>query len=129
MRGVRVRGPVATIADTVRRTGATQAIIAIPSHAAAVTRAVLSNLAGKLTHKPAGAVKGYVTDTETRGSVSFTVGKDYRFSTTLRLGAGSTPCTPLSGTCCSCATRCPTSLLRSVLCRGPSSVSRSAVPA
>ncbi|RIE15998.1 nucleoside-diphosphate sugar epimerase/dehydratase [Candidatus Cryosericum septentrionale] len=45
IRGVRVRGPVATIADTVRRTGATQAVIAIPSHAAAVTRAVLSNLA------------------------------------------------------------------------------------
>src|SRR5664280_860601 len=45
MRSVRVRGPVATIADTVRRTGATQAVIAIPSHAAAVTRAVLSNLA------------------------------------------------------------------------------------
>jgi hypothetical protein len=45
-------------------------------------------LAGRLTHKPAGAVKGYVTDTETRGSVSFTVGKDYRFSTTLRLGTG-----------------------------------------
>jgi len=45
-------------------------------------------LAGKLTHKPAGAVKGYVTDTETRGSISFAVGKDYRLSTTLRLGTG-----------------------------------------
>jgi len=45
IRGVRVRGPVATIADTARRTRATQAVIAIPSHAAAVTRAVLSNLA------------------------------------------------------------------------------------
>ena len=45
MRGVHVRGPVATIADTARRTGATQAVIAIPSHAGAVTRAVLSNLA------------------------------------------------------------------------------------
>jgi hypothetical protein len=45
-------------------------------------------LAGKLTHKPAGAVKGYVTDAEMRGSTSFAVGKDYRFSTTLRLGTG-----------------------------------------
>ena len=45
-------------------------------------------LAGKLTHKPAGAVKGYVTDTETRRSISFTVGKDYWFSSTLRMGAG-----------------------------------------
>lgn len=45
-------------------------------------------LAGKLTHKPAGAVKGYVTDTETRRSISFAVGKDYRLSTTLRLGTG-----------------------------------------
>jgi FlaA1/EpsC-like NDP-sugar epimerase len=45
MRGVRVLGPVATIADMARRTRATQAVIAIPSHAAAVTRAVLSNLA------------------------------------------------------------------------------------
>jgi hypothetical protein len=45
-------------------------------------------LAGKLTRKPAGAVKGYVTDAETRGSISFTVGKDYRLSTTLRLGTG-----------------------------------------
>jgi hypothetical protein len=45
-------------------------------------------LAGKLTHKPAGAVKGYVTDAQTRGSISFAVGKDYRFSTTLRLGTG-----------------------------------------
>ena len=34
-------------------------------------------LAGKLTHKPAGAVKGYVTDAETRRSISFAVGKDY----------------------------------------------------
>jgi hypothetical protein len=45
-------------------------------------------LAGKLIRKPAGAVKGYVADTETRGSISFAVGKDYRFSTTLRLGIG-----------------------------------------
>jgi FlaA1/EpsC-like NDP-sugar epimerase len=45
IRGVRVLGPVATVADAARRTGATQAIIAIPSHAASVTRAVLSNLA------------------------------------------------------------------------------------
>jgi FlaA1/EpsC-like NDP-sugar epimerase len=45
MRGMRVLGPVATIADMARRTRATQAVIAIPSHAAAVTRAVLSNLA------------------------------------------------------------------------------------
>jgi FlaA1/EpsC-like NDP-sugar epimerase len=45
IRGVRVLGFVATIADAARRTGATQAIIAIPSHAASVTRAVLSNLA------------------------------------------------------------------------------------
>ncbi|MBA4365788.1 MAG: hypothetical protein C0398_07330 [Coprothermobacter sp.] len=45
-------------------------------------------LAGKLIHKPIGAVKGYVTDTETRASISFAVGKDYRFSTTLRLGTG-----------------------------------------
>src|SRR5450830_1347659 len=45
-------------------------------------------LAGKLTHKPAGAVKGYVTDAETRRSISFAVGKDYRLSTTLRLGTG-----------------------------------------
>jgi FlaA1/EpsC-like NDP-sugar epimerase len=45
IRGVRVLGFVATIADAARRTGATQAIIAIPSRAAAVTRAVLSNLA------------------------------------------------------------------------------------
>jgi hypothetical protein len=45
-------------------------------------------LAGQLTHKPAGAVKGYVTDAETRGSASFTVGKDYRFSGALRLGTG-----------------------------------------
>src|SRR5664280_7371 len=45
-------------------------------------------LAGKLTHKPAGAVKGYVADAQTRGSISFAVGKDYRFSTTLRLGTG-----------------------------------------
>src|SRR5664280_1504277 len=37
-------------------------------------------LAGKLTHKPAGTVKGYVTDAETRGSISFAVGKDYRLS-------------------------------------------------
>ena len=45
-------------------------------------------LAGKLIRKPAGAVKGYVTDAETRGSASFAVGKDYRLSTTLRLGIG-----------------------------------------
>jgi hypothetical protein len=45
-------------------------------------------LAGKLTRKPAGTVKGYVTDTETSGSVSFTVGKDNRFGTTVRLGTG-----------------------------------------
>jgi hypothetical protein len=45
-------------------------------------------LAGKLIRKPAGAVKGYVTDSETRGSVSFAVGKDSRFSTTIRLGTG-----------------------------------------
>jgi hypothetical protein len=43
-------------------------------------------LAGKLIRKPAGAVKGYVADTETRGSYSFAVGKDNRFSTTIRLG-------------------------------------------
>jgi hypothetical protein len=45
-------------------------------------------LAGKLIRKPAGAVKGYVTDAETRGSISFAVGKDDQFSTTLRLGTG-----------------------------------------
>jgi FlaA1/EpsC-like NDP-sugar epimerase len=45
IRGVRVLGSVATIADTARRTSATQVVIAIPSHAAGVTRAVLSNLA------------------------------------------------------------------------------------
>ena len=45
VRGVRVLGPVATIGDMARRTRATQAVIAIPSHAGAVTRAVLSNLA------------------------------------------------------------------------------------
>ncbi len=45
VRGVRVLGPVATIADAARRAGATLTVIAIPSHAAAVTRAVLSNLA------------------------------------------------------------------------------------
>ncbi|MHC1684902.1 MAG: stalk domain-containing protein [Clostridiaceae bacterium] len=45
-------------------------------------------LAGKLIRKPAGAVKGYVTDTETRGSVSFVVGKDDQFSTTIQLGTG-----------------------------------------
>ena len=45
IRGVRVLGPVATIADMARRTKATQAVIAIPSHAGAVTRAVLSTLA------------------------------------------------------------------------------------
>ena len=45
-------------------------------------------LAGKLIRKPAGNVKGYVTDTETSGSTSFVVGKDYRFSGTLRLGTG-----------------------------------------
>jgi len=45
MRGVRVLGPVAGIADMARRTKATQAVIAIPSHAGAVTRSVLSALA------------------------------------------------------------------------------------
>jgi len=45
IRGVRVLGSVATIAEMARRTRATQAVIAIPSHAAAVTRAVLSALA------------------------------------------------------------------------------------
>jgi FlaA1/EpsC-like NDP-sugar epimerase len=45
MRGVRVLGPVATIADMARRVRAAQVVIAIPSHAAAVTRAVLSTLA------------------------------------------------------------------------------------
>jgi FlaA1/EpsC-like NDP-sugar epimerase len=45
VRGVRVLGPVATIGDMARRTRATQAVIAIPSHAAAITRAVLTNLA------------------------------------------------------------------------------------
>lgn len=45
-------------------------------------------LAGKLIRKPAGAVKGYATDTETLRSTSFVVGKDYRFSTTIRLGMG-----------------------------------------
>lgn len=45
-------------------------------------------LAGKLIRKPAGAVKGYATDTETLRSTSFVVGKDYRFSTTIRLGTG-----------------------------------------
>jgi len=45
IRGVRVLGPVTMLAGTARRTRATQAVIAIPSHAAAVTRAVLSNLA------------------------------------------------------------------------------------
>ncbi|MHB8107507.1 MAG: copper amine oxidase N-terminal domain-containing protein [Candidatus Cryosericum sp.] len=45
-------------------------------------------LAGKLIRKPVGAVKGYVSDTETRGSASFTVDKDYRFTTTIRLGTG-----------------------------------------
>jgi hypothetical protein len=45
-------------------------------------------LAGKLIRRPAGAVKGYVTDAETRGSTSFAVGKDNRFSTTIRLGSG-----------------------------------------
>jgi hypothetical protein len=45
-------------------------------------------LAGELTRKPTGTVKGYVTNTETRASTSFAVGKDYRFSTTVRLGTG-----------------------------------------
>lgn len=45
-------------------------------------------LSGKLIRKPAGAVKGYVTDTETQGSASFAVGKDNRFSTTIRLSTG-----------------------------------------
>jgi FlaA1/EpsC-like NDP-sugar epimerase len=45
IRGVRVLGPVATIADTARHTRASQAVIAIPSHAAALTRVVLSTLA------------------------------------------------------------------------------------
>jgi FlaA1/EpsC-like NDP-sugar epimerase len=45
IRGVRVLGPVTAIAEMARRARATQAVIAIPSHAAGVTRAVLSNLA------------------------------------------------------------------------------------
>lgn len=45
-------------------------------------------LAGNLIRKPAGAVNGYMTDSETRGSVSFAVGKDNRFGTTIRLGTG-----------------------------------------
>jgi hypothetical protein len=45
-------------------------------------------LAGKVIRRPAGAVKGYVIDAETRGSTSFAVGKDDRFSTTIRLGTG-----------------------------------------
>ncbi len=45
-------------------------------------------LAGKLIRKPAGSVKGFVTDAETRGSISFAVGKDFRFNGTLYLGAG-----------------------------------------
>jgi len=45
-------------------------------------------LAGKLIRRPAGAVKGYVADTETRASISFAVGKDNQFSTTVRLGTG-----------------------------------------
>jgi hypothetical protein len=70
---------------------------AIPSVAGHVLPAITFNydgtsrtlgLAGKLIHQPAGAVKGYVTDTETRELTSFAVGKDYRFSTTLRLGTG-----------------------------------------
>jgi len=45
MRGVRVLGPVTTIAETAQRTRATQAVIAIPSRAATVTRTVTSQLA------------------------------------------------------------------------------------
>lgn len=45
LRGVRVLGPVAGIADAAARTGATQVVIAIPSHAAVVTRRVVSSLA------------------------------------------------------------------------------------
>jgi hypothetical protein len=45
-------------------------------------------LSGKVIRKPAGAVKGYVTDAETRGSATFVVGKNDRFSTTIRLGTG-----------------------------------------
>lgn len=45
-------------------------------------------LAGKLIRRPVGAVKGYVADAETRGSISFAVGKDNRFTTTIRLGTG-----------------------------------------
>ena len=45
-------------------------------------------LSGKLIRKPAGAVRGYLSDTEARASVSFAVSKDNRFSTTVRLGMG-----------------------------------------
>lgn len=56
-------------------------------------------LAGKLIRKPAGAVKGYATDTETLRSTSFVVVDWVR---------GLIPCTALSGTCYSCAIRCQT---------------------
>lgn len=45
-------------------------------------------LNGRLTRKPAGAVEGYVTDTETHGSACFVMGNDYRYSGALRLGVG-----------------------------------------
>jgi hypothetical protein len=45
-------------------------------------------LAGKLIRKPAGAVGGCVIDAETRGSLSFVVGKDDQFGTTIRLDTG-----------------------------------------
>lgn len=45
MRGVRVLGPVGSIAEAATRTRATQVVIAIPSRAAAVTRTVTSQLA------------------------------------------------------------------------------------
>ncbi len=45
LRGIRVLGPVAGIADMITQTHATQAVIAIPSRAAAVTRTVTSRLA------------------------------------------------------------------------------------
>jgi hypothetical protein len=70
---------------------------ALPSVAVHVLPAVTFNydgtsrvleLSGKLIRKPAGAVKGYMTDTETRGSTSFTVDKNYGFGATLRLGIG-----------------------------------------
>lgn len=48
----------------------------------------MRELNGRPTRKPAGAVEGYVTDTETHGSTSFVVGNDYPFSGTVRLGVG-----------------------------------------